>query len=266
LRISTGVALRFVIGAGMALALPGLAQAQTCFFVAGIPDGRLLGPYTLNSASNDASIAFTTEVGRSYSIDATDHQGPSGGGSFSPAININVGFCPTSDVVAGFTIRDTTNITPTCNTSCSGTLRRSIVSATSTSFLEMRVHNNNASSSAVLISVVETTMFSPAWSTNSTYDTYYSVYNTTNSTCNVTLTLTDTGGTVRSTFSGAVGTGTTLSTNTFALGTARNMAGTARLTHDCPPSTLVGEAAIANFTTPTPYFQFVKFVQAHSNR
>src|SRR2546428_11290271 len=95
------------IGVLVALVMPRAAQAQTCFFVAGIPDGRLLGPYSLNSASNDASVAFTTEVGRSYSIDVSDHHGPSGGGSFSPAININTGFWPTTDLASGFTIRDT---------------------------------------------------------------------------------------------------------------------------------------------------------------
>ena len=144
-------------------------------------------------------------------------------------------------------------------------MRRSVVSTVNADFLEMRVHNNSASASNVVVSVTETTMFSPAWSTFGSFDTFYSFLNTTNAVCNVTLTLTDTGGTVRSTFSGAVAVGTTLSTNTSALGTARSLAGTARLTHDCPPGTVVGEAAIANFSiSPTPYFQFVKFVEARS--
>jgi len=228
------------------------------------PDGRIFGPYSLSSASNDISLSWTVEAGRSYSVEAMTQQGPSGAGALSPAININTGFCPTTDAGAGFTIRDTAGITPKNCTGC-GYVRRSVVSTVNADFLEMRVHNNSASASNVVVSVTETTMFSPAWSTFGSFDTFYSFLNTTNAVCNVTLTLTDTGGTVRSTFSGAVAVGTTLSTNTSALGTARSLAGTARLTHDCPPGTVVGEAAIANFSiSPTPYFQFVKFVEARS--
>jgi hypothetical protein len=261
MRIGRSLALVFVIGISVALALPNAAQAQTCFLVGPPPDGRLLGPYFLSNGTNDISLAWRTEVGRSYSVEVMTDQGPSGAGALSPAVNIDTTFCPITDVASGFIIRDTSGITPRPCTGC-GFLRRSIVSATAAD-LEMRIHNNNASISAAQISVTETTMFSPAWSTNSTYETFYSLLNTTDATCNVRLTLMDTGGTVRTNFSGAINTGATLATNTFALGTARNLSGTARLTHDCPPGTIVAEAAIANFSiSPTPYFQGVKFIQA----
>ena len=124
----------------------------------------------------------------------------------------------------------------------------------------IQVVNTTAAPITFTATVSDTTQFSPAWSTISSFDTFYSFYNTTNSTCNVTLTMVDTGGVVRTTFSGAVTTGTTLSTNTSALGTARGMAGTAKLTHDCPPGGILAEAAIANFSiSPTPYFQFIHF-------
>ena len=264
MRMGRCLPLAFVLVILAALVIPGAAQAQTCFFVGPTPDGRIFGPYSLSSATNDISLAWTTEVGRSYSVEAMTHRGPSGAGALSPTININTGFCPTTDVAAGFTIRDTAAITPRSCTSC-GYVRQSVVSSTNADFLEMRVHNNSASASDVVVSVTETTMFSPAWSTNGSYDTFYSFLNTTNSTCNVTLTMLDTTGVVRTNFSGAVATARTLNTNTSALGTARNLSGTARLTHDCPPGTIVAEAAIANFSiSPTPYFQFVKFVEARS--
>ncbi len=50
-------------------------------------------------------------------------------------------------------------------------------------------------------------MFSSAWSTNGTYNTYYSSQNTTNGTRNMTPTLLDTAGVVKSTFSAAVANG-----------------------------------------------------------
>jgi hypothetical protein len=267
--MTVGRSLRCLLGIGILvlLVMPGTAQAQTCFFVGTPPDGRVLGPYGLNSASDDISLAFTTEAGRSYVVDARTQRGPSGSGSASVSFNVNTFFCPTTDVASGFTFRDTINITPTCNASCSGGFARSIVSGTNASFLEFRIHNGSVSTSSVVVSVTETTLFSTAWSTNGTFDTFYSLQNTTNSTCNVTLTLLDTTGAVRTTFSTPVISGATFSTNTSALGTARNVTGTARATQDCPPDAIQAEAAIANFNiAPTPYFQFVKFTQGHALR
>jgi hypothetical protein len=246
---------------------PSVAQAQTCFFVGTPPDGRILGPYGLNSASDDISLAFTTEANRSYVVDARTQRGPSGGGSASLVFNVNTGFCPSTDIAAGYTFRDTTSITPTCNSSCSGGFARSIVSTVGNNFLEFRIHNNSANTSNIIASVTETTLFSTAWSTFGSFDSFYSLQNTTNSTCNVTLILLDTTGTVRTTFSTPVVSGATFATNTSSLGTARGISGTARATHDCPPDAIQAEAAIANFSiTPTPYFQFVKFTQGHALR
>src|SRR6185295_18815330 len=105
----------------------------------------------------------------------------------SLVFNANAGFCPTTDIAAGYTFRDTVSITPTCNASCSGGLARSIVSTVGNNFLELRIHNNSASTSSVTVSVTETTLFSTAWSTFGSFDTFYSLQNTTNATCNITL-------------------------------------------------------------------------------
>src|SRR5439155_13207351 len=115
MRMRRNLALVFVLvvlAALVTLVTPGAAQAQTCFFVGPTPDGRIFGPYSLSSASNDISLSWTVEAGRSYSVEAMTQQGPSGAGALSPAININTGFCPTTDAGAGFTIRDTAGITP----------------------------------------------------------------------------------------------------------------------------------------------------------
>lgn len=238
--------------------LPQAASAQTCFFVGGAPDGRIVGPYLLSSASDDATFAWDVEPGRSYSVEAITQRGPSGGGALSATLNINTTFCPNTDVApAAATIRNTNTLAP----AALGNVRRSVVTLTAAGALEMRLHNLDTTGSSVLLSVSETTMFSPAWSTNSTFNTYYSFQNTTSASCNVTLTLSNQAGAVQSTFNGTVANGATLATNTVALATPRGTTGTARLTHDCPPNTIVAEADIANFTLPSPYIQIVKFQQ-----
>ena len=112
-------------------------------------------------------------------------------------VNINTGFCPTTDVASGFSIRDTIDVTPSCNAGCSGGVRRSVVvTGAGASYLETRIHNSNASASGVVVSVSETTLFNTAWSTFGGFQTYYSVVNTTNSTIHATLTLNSTSGSI----------------------------------------------------------------------
>jgi hypothetical protein len=124
------------------------------------------------------------------------------------------------------------------------------------------VHFFNGSANAIdfFYSVSDTTLYSAAWSTNGTYNTFYSLLNTTNDTCTGTLTLFSTVGGDVTSVPLSIPAGATASTNTQSLGTPRNSGGSARFTHDCPPGAFLAEAAIANFTiAPTPYFQFVHF-------
>jgi hypothetical protein len=102
-------------------------------------------------------------------------------------------------------------------------------------------------------------MFSPAWSDNGTFDTFYSFQNTTGATLHGTLTLLNPAGTVVTTSTLTIAPGQTASTNTLALGIARNQTGTARFTHDGPPGAIVAEAAIANFAISPAYVQPIKF-------
>jgi hypothetical protein len=102
-------------------------------------------------------------------------------------------------------------------------------------------------------------MYSPAWSTNGAFNTYYSFQNTTGEALNGKLTLVDTAGAVLSTFNLAIPAGQPVSTNTQALGVTRNRTGTAKFTHDGPPGAVLAEAAIANFSLNPAYVQPVKF-------
>src|SRR5262249_5774846 len=105
----------------------------------------------------------------------------------------------------------------------------------------------------------ETTMYSPAWNTSGSYDTFYSFHNTTGKTLNGTLTLLDTTGATASTVALVIRSGETASTNTSTLSVARNSRGTARFTHDGPPRAVLVEAAIANFSLSPAYVQPLKF-------
>jgi len=112
----------------------------------------------------------------------------------------------------------------------------------------------------------DTTLFSPAWSDNGTFDTYYSFQNTTGATLHGTLTLLDQTGAVVMTSNLPIPVGQTASTNTAALGIGRNRTGTARFTHDGPPGAVIAEAAIANFSISPAYVQPVKFLAVREAR
>jgi len=248
--------LGVLLAAAVVLLVPriGLAQGTVCGQeTVLVPDGRLTNGSLAASATGFYLVQTT--VGRSYSAEIKSDPP-----NFGNPVTITV-FDGTSACGPGNTLtsRDTQPVDPPIP---SNGRRRSFtaIDPANGGFHRIVVVNNTAGPITFTATVSDTTQFSPAWSTISSFDTFYSFYNTTNSTCNVTLTMVDTGGVVRTTFSGAVTTGTTLSTNTSALATARGMAGTAKLTHDCPPGGILAEAAIANFSiSPTPYFQFIHF-------
>jgi hypothetical protein len=119
----------------------------------------------------------------------------------------------------------------------------------------------NGSPSPILYSVgwSDPTMYSPVWSTNGSFDTYYSIANTTGTTLNAVLMLLDTAGSVAGTTYLTIPAGQRVSTNTAALAITRNRTGTARFTPNGPPGAVIVEAAIASFSLNPPYVQGVKF-------
>jgi uncharacterized repeat protein (TIGR01451 family) len=153
------------------------------------------------------------------------------------------------------TTRDTTALDP----GGSATTRRVSFVATGTApFFRARLVNSGGSI-PYSFSVTDTTLYSPAWSTNGTFDTFYSFQNTTGAAVTGTLTLLDTAGAVLNSFPVSVPAGQTSSTNTLSLAVARNRTGTARFAHDGPPGAVLAEAAIANFSITPNYIQPVKF-------
>ena len=106
----------------------------------------------------------------------------------------------------------------------------------------------------------DTTLYSPSWTTNGTYDTFYSLKNTTTSSINGTLTLYNTSGVSVASAALTIPAKGTAATNTVNLAAPRNTGGTAAFSHNGPPGAILAECDTANFTlTPTPYVQPIKF-------
>jgi hypothetical protein len=244
--------LRAVIGFAGLLFLPvvsGVAYAGTCTptLLHGVADGQLL--VTTVDNTNDISAVFWFEAGRSYSVQVTE---PDYAGDLTTFFSAAHDACPTVDA-AGW--QHTEAIAPVIDTA---TAQRASFTATLSDFYVARI-GVTSGTHTVTVSASETTLFSPAWSTNGTYNTYYSFFNTTKSTIDVTLTLTKTDGSAAGTTTVAVPAGKTAATNTVALATPRSATGTAVATHDGPPGAILVEADIANFTLSPPYIQPVKF-------
>jgi uncharacterized repeat protein (TIGR01451 family) len=212
-----------------------------------VPDGRVTGTTFIIVASFGASL----KIGNSYSVEFKGAPGGSAPPGTLTVFSGDDGCTNTSTLV----FRDTSDIDP--GAGAAGT-RVSFTATGIEPFFRARLVGSILPVS-ITFSWSDTTMFSPAWSTNGAFDTYYSFQNTTGATLNGTLTLFDTGGAAVSTIMLTIPPGETAGTNTVALGTDRNHTGTARFTHDGPPGAFVIEAAIANFSLSPAYVQPVKF-------
>jgi hypothetical protein len=224
-------------------------------FFGSIPDGRVTDTVSV-AAGGTVCFYFHARAGRSYSVEV---YGPIDGENEA---DIFFGapdqLCPVADA-AGYTFTETND--PPLK-SAAGTFfgRRGSFLAPATAFYQYSATNIGPGVAQFSFSVSDTTQFSPAWSTNGSFNTFYSLQNTSSASIAGTLTLRDTAGTIVDTEILTIPAGATASLNTSSMATPRNMAGTATLTHDGPAGSIQTEAAIANFSiTPTPYIQIVKF-------
>jgi hypothetical protein len=240
-----------------ALAQATCASADLTFLP---PDGRVL-TFTAAASTTYMFVAGTNlatgGVLRSYSVEVN---GLNGGYNAAPNLYVrNDAVCALANV--GPTLRDTTRIEPrvACEVGTCLDSNGRYSFSTSDPFTNFVVENDHAFLVPYTISVAETTMFSPAWSTNGGYATYYSFFNNTSQPVTAVLTLRTTAGGLGGTATLTILPFNTLATNTVALGTSPNLTGTARLTHDGPPGALTVEADIANFTTSPAYIQPVRF-------
>jgi hypothetical protein len=109
------------------------------------------------------------------------------------------------------------------------------------------------------IRVDETTMFSPAWTTNGTFDTYWSFQNTINQNVSGTLYLFTASGSLAQSVPFMIMPNSIFGTNTAALGIARSQVGNAVFTHDGPPGAVNIKGNQANFASSPPFIELVPF-------
>jgi len=213
-----------------------------------VPDGRLTQTTVLSGAT--AWFAATVRIGNAYSVEFKNLTGTAPPGTMT--VFSGDDGCGGASSVA---VTDTSAFDPP---GTGGIARASFTAAGTQTFFQARLVNTTGAQVAISFGWSDTTLFSPAWSTNGSFDTFYSFLNTTGFALNGTLTLLDTTGAVLSTFPITVPAGQTTSTNTATLGVTRNRTGTARFIHNGPPGAIVAETAIANFTISPAYVQPVK--------
>jgi len=222
-----------------------------------VPDGRL----TLSVMPGGGAFWFGAtlrapagpDLGNSYSLEFANRTGtdmPPG------ALTVYSG----DDACGGNTTLATTDNAAVDPAGTTGIVRASFTTSGATQpFFRARLVNGSSSTIPFSFRWSDTTMYSPAWSTNGAFDTFYSFQNATGASLSGTLALLDTTGVALSTFPLSIPAGQTVSVSTASLGVARNQTGTARLAHDGPPGAIVAEAAIANFSISPSYVQPVKF-------
>ena len=223
-----------------------------------VPDGRL-GAGSI-APGGTAWYAASLHLGGSYSVEFKNSTGTTPAPGTLTVFKGDDGCAPGTSLVT----RDTTAIDP--GAAPSSAARVSFTASGSDRFYRMRLVNSSGTPVSFALSVAETTLFSPAWTTNGNFDTYYSFQNTTGATLNGSLTLLDPTGAPLATMAVVVSPGGTTGLNTASLGVTRNRVGTARFTHDGPPGAFVAESAIANFTLSRPYIQPVRFVAVREGR
>jgi uncharacterized repeat protein (TIGR01451 family) len=224
--------------------------------IVAVPDGRL----TEGVIPAGATLWFgaTLKIGDSYSVEFKNTAGTTPPGVLT--LFSGDDGCGSSTLSS----TDTSDIEPA---GTGGALRRSFRAAGIATLFHARLVNAGMSTPfSFSFSWSDTAMYSPAWSTNGGFDTFYAFQNTTATTLTGTLELLDTAGAVVGTFAVSAPAGQSVSTNTTAFGVARNRTGTARFTHNGPPGAFVLEAAIANFAINPAYVQPVKFVAVRESR
>ena len=219
-----------------------------------VPDGRLTTG-TIGAGVTEW-FAADLKIGDSYSLEFKNTQLDSPASSVAPGVlTVYRG----DDGCSGNSTLSATDTTAADPSDGPASVRVSFTASGASTFFRARLVNGPAGPIQYSVGWSDTTMFSPAWSTNASFDTYYAVANTTGSSLSGVLILFDSSGSILGSSYLTIPAGQKVSTNTVALGITRNRKGFARFTHDGPPGAAVTEAAIANFSSNPAYVQHVKF-------
>lgn len=231
---------------------PGTACATPTRLVA---DGRLHS----FSLGGGASVWFDFEgsAGRSYSFDvySTDQTGQAN----------SVTVFNTTDVCGGGSTLTTTARTTTfpALSAFDGSVgfRRAFVAPNSGTYRINVDHSIDVATHPTIVSLSETTLYSPRWSTFGNFYTSWGINNTTNSSCSYTLTVVSTAGATVATATASVAAGRTAFRDTRAtdLNVAASQSGNVILGHNCPPGGIEADGFMVNETTTPVSVIAVKF-------
>ena len=227
-----------------------------------VADGRLLDfdfiPQS-GTLSNPGFYRVDLQAGRSYVIevrqdfDALNTDFSANGGSiqvFGPNNSTCTGpmavVQPTANTLAAGSLQDTGAAEPYVPQNA--TRYSLITTANGGGTYRLVLTNSNATTGRyVSVRVAETTYFSPAYTQNGNYITFYSFFNTTSQPITGTLTLTPGGAGSPVSTTLAIPAGKNASTNTQAL-QAPTGGGTATFAHNGPPGALLITTTVANFS------------------
>ena len=208
--------------------LPRVASAQCNSVANTLADGRIVGPFTVDS-TGDVEIFVDVTAGHSYSFEVLQTTAES-----VPTLNIGLDPCPTGNPTGA---RDTTAIDPVLNFSgarlswTADTDSDDFVVSTASPFL-----------TTFTVSVSDTTQYNPRWSTFSGFTTQWGFQNTTNFNITGTLKVFTTAGTLVSNTTFDIPSGRVVFKTSSALTITANQSGNAIFTHNGPPGGIQADA------------------------
>lgn len=243
--------LAIVLLAG--LCLPLQVQAQACPSSIGLrfltPDGT---PTSLNiGGGQTSSFLGDLSAGRSYSLDIVSSSGIAGGAATTlPVVARQPGGSDCSFPLTERTLTDPKIVVGAVGGQAMAGRRFTFLAPTSGHY-DFFVTNNDFFNLArdFTARLVETTLFSPRWSTFGGFYTSWGIQNTTNAAINVTLRVIPGGSSTplaTATFSVDPGEVVFRDTRPTDLNLAANQAGNVVLTHNGPPGAIQADAFMVN--------------------
>lgn len=210
------------------------------------PDGSSVSD-TFDNLTGQRWYKFVAKANRSYAIMTESFVGIDNGAV--------TGVDVVEDACAGtpLTVTTTASTEPVSGPGSGGAVRVSLkVAANTDVFFDVA----GAVGATIRVRVVETTLFSPRWSTFGGFYTSWGINNTTNASCSVTLDVRTSGGVAVGgspvTFAVAAGAIVFRDTRPTDLNVAANQAGKVILNHNCPPGGIQADAFMSNENT-TPF-------------
>ena len=234
----------------------GRAQSTDCTQPTGlVSDGRLAPPGSTFFIGNGVQQWFVLnrlKANRSYSVEITFTFGGDVGSMPNSSLFENTGFDGVACTGTAVTSRTTQGIDPASDRSFGNvTSRRRSFTLTTSQDVRMTITNGTGVGFSYNVTVSETTLFNPLWSTFGGFETFYKIYNTTATSCSVTLDLrSDADASVASVTFSVAGNNTSATRNTGPtdLNVADNQAGHAVITHDCPPGAIQADGFLRTVT------------------